>query len=73
MIGAEGIRVEILDLETGERDTRVITGDDYWVVCAGLAYVSDIYTYPSGTQRLTIRRESRDVQLQAKRRRRDER
>lgn len=55
-MSAEGIRVTIEDLATGEKEVKEIT-NDYLVVTAGDHYVSHTNWYPrSGTTQLTIRR-----------------
>jgi DhnA family fructose-bisphosphate aldolase class Ia len=54
-MSAEGIRVTIEDLATGEKEVKEIT-NDYLVVTAGDHYVAHTNWYPrSGTTQLTIR------------------
>lgn len=50
----KGIRVTVVDLETGAGESAVIV-DDYVITCAGSCYVAHIQTFANGTHVLTIK------------------
>ena len=51
---ADGIRVEVTDLDSGDTETQVIS-DDYVITCAGSCYVDGVQTYANGTHVLTVK------------------
>ena len=56
---AQGSRVTVEDIETGEKETKVIK-DDWIVVCDGRYYPSNFTTYANGTAVITVKREAAD-------------
>ena len=50
------IRVEVTDLETGDKATQVVVDGDYLILCTDPCYVDGIQTYPAkGTHVLTVK------------------
>jgi hypothetical protein len=51
---ANGVQVTVLDTETGDTETQVIS-DDYVITCAGSAHVDSVQAYANGTHVLTVK------------------
>lgn len=51
---ADGIQVTVIDLDSGDTETQVIS-DDYVITCAGSAYVDGVQTYANGTHVITVK------------------
>ena len=49
-----GVQVTVLDTETGDTETVVIS-DDYVISCAGTAYVDGVQAYANGTHVITVK------------------
>lgn len=49
------IRVTVLDLETGDTETKEIRAGDYLLVCAEPCELAHVNAYRTGTHVLTVR------------------
>jgi hypothetical protein len=56
--GHPGTRVTVVDLLTGDTESRVIQ-DDYNIVCDGAAYVAHVQVHSNGTHVITVKRVAR--------------
>jgi hypothetical protein len=51
-----GLRITVEDLATGEKESRDLPMNDFFIVCTGSCHIAHINDYPTkGTQVLTIK------------------
>lgn len=57
------IRVTVVDLATGDTETRDLT-DDYVLICAGTAEMTYVTEHANGTHQITVKRPSKATSVE---------